>query len=63
MSPLTGSATMKDQAEIERFFKLAEYIREGSFDESDSSSYADGDTETLSLYALQKYRHLKRQGH
>ncbi|EEB95315.1 hypothetical protein MPER_05729 [Moniliophthora perniciosa FA553] len=54
---------LTDPNEIEKAFKLGEYIKNGSsdslqtrFDVTDSATIP----ETLALYSLRKYRHLRR---
>jgi hypothetical protein len=55
---------LKDPEDIEKFFKLAEYIRNGQLLRSDQyTCQLIWDAETLTLYSLSKYRHLRRLGY
>jgi len=55
---------LTDKEEIENALKLGEYIKKGSFAFPFRRSVSDADplnyaSETLALYSLRKYRHLK----
>lgn len=61
-APVTENRNLSDPEEIEKAIKLGEYIRNGTLRISQCASFSTQNmySETLALYSLRKYRHLKR---
>lgn len=59
---LSDNRNLTDAAEVERALKMGEYIKNGATQSfySMKEKLMHDDQETLALYSLRKYRHLKR---
>jgi hypothetical protein len=60
--PPPENKNLTDPAEIERAIKLGEYVKNGSHSYLSCTHYCLSfvELETLALYSLRKYRHLRR---
>lgn len=66
-NPLVENKDLQNQEEIDRAIALGEYIRNGACRLAFQTAFYDNHsymmrclTETIALYSLRKYRHLKR---